>query len=333
MARDGPIRRQRHRQLRPLTKVLLDAGADPNKPDLETLYHTAEFSDHACLKLVLAKMPRCDWLNYCMAHKLDMEDPAGLKLFLDHRADPNYLGSGKTAYEGLRPIHFAILRHRSGKIIRTLLKAGADPNLPDGRGVTPLALARRLGHAEAARVLRAAGAANRGDAREEAIAAVMSGNAKAARRWVPDPAAFVATLSEEERKLLPFAAEAGKVKAVRLMLDLGWDIETPGAWNGTALHQAIFHGHLGLAEFLLSRGARIDHKNAFGGDAMGTAVHAALHENRGAGLAIVRLIGSRLRGQDLSRYIESAQEEGNAMVVRVLEKLPRGRMANSLLVT
>jgi ankyrin repeat protein len=305
----------------PLTKVLLDAGADPNKPDLETLYHTAEFSDHACLKLVLAKMPRCDWLNYCMAHKLDMEDPAGLQLFLDHGADPNYLGLEKTAYQQLRPIHFAILRHRSAKIIRALLNAGADPNLADGRGITPLAQARRLGHAEAARVLRAAGAADRGDAREEAIAAIMSGNAKAARRSIPDAAAFVRSLSEDEQKLLPYAAEAGNLKAVRLMLDLGWDIETPGEWNGTALHQAIYHGHVRLVEFLLSRRARIDHKNAFGGDAMGTAVHAALHNVCETGPVMVKLIASRQRGQDLSRYIESARAEGNARIARILEKL------------
>ena len=259
-----------------LTKVLLDAGADPNKPDLEALYHTAEFSDHSCLKLLLAKMPRCDWLNYCMAHKLDMEDPTGLKLFLDHGADPNYLGLEETAYEQLRPIHFAILRHRTGRIIRILLKAGADPNLADGRGVRPLAMARRSGHAEAVRVLRAAGAIDPGDARQEAIASIMSGNAREARRLIPDALEFLGSLSEEDRKLLPYAAEAGNLKAVRLMLDLGWDIETPGAWNGTALHQAIYHGHIELMEFLLDRGARIDHKNAFGGDAMGTAVHAGL---------------------------------------------------------
>ena len=69
-----------------------------------------------------------------MAHKLDMEDPADLRLFLDHGADPNCLDLEKNAFEGLRPLHFAILRHRGAKIIRTLLKGGADPTSPTGMG-------------------------------------------------------------------------------------------------------------------------------------------------------------------------------------------------------
>ena len=41
--------------------------------------------------------------------------------------------------------------------VRLLLGAGANPSLADGRGVTPLAHARRKGHAEIVRLLEAAG--------------------------------------------------------------------------------------------------------------------------------------------------------------------------------
>ena len=47
-------------------------------------------------------------------------------------------------------------RHR--QIVRLLVDAGADVNLPDRDGVTPLAHARQLGQAEMARLLQAAGA-------------------------------------------------------------------------------------------------------------------------------------------------------------------------------
>jgi ankyrin repeat protein len=42
--------------------------------------------------------------------------------------------------------------------LRALLDAGANPNLADRRGVTPLALARGRGYAEMAKALEAAGA-------------------------------------------------------------------------------------------------------------------------------------------------------------------------------
>jgi ankyrin repeat protein len=43
------------------------------------------------------------------------------------------------------------------EIVRLLLAAGADPNLPDHRGVTPLAHAEKAGNTEIAALLRAAG--------------------------------------------------------------------------------------------------------------------------------------------------------------------------------
>jgi ankyrin repeat protein len=42
--------------------------------------------------------------------------------------------------------------------LRALAKAGANVNLPDGNGVTPLGLARRAGYTEMVRILEAAGA-------------------------------------------------------------------------------------------------------------------------------------------------------------------------------
>lgn len=308
----------------PVTRELLAAGADPEGADRETLYHTAEHHDHSCLELVLARTRPGSWSSYCMAHKLDMEDPAGLQLFLDHGADPNYLGEGNNAMRGIRPLHFAILRHRGAATLRVLLRGGADPNLADARGMTPLALARRFGHRAAVRVLRAAGAADPAgppDAHAEGIDAVMSGSAPAARRAIPDPAAFLHALTGEDRALLPHAAAAGNLAAVRLMLDLGWDIETPGPWQGTALHQAIYHGHRDVVELLLARGARTAHRNAFGGDALGTAVHAALDRHRPASLAIVRLLAARLRRPPLARHLRAAHEAGDTRLARLLEKL------------
>ena len=47
--------------------------------------------------------------------------------------------------------------HAHQDIVRQLLAAGADVNLPDRDGVTPLAHAERLGQQASAALLRAAG--------------------------------------------------------------------------------------------------------------------------------------------------------------------------------
>ena len=47
---------------------------------------------------------------------------------------------------------------RHTEVVRLLLEGGADPNLADARGVTPLEHARRRGHAEMAALLEAVGA-------------------------------------------------------------------------------------------------------------------------------------------------------------------------------
>jgi hypothetical protein len=74
----------------PLTKLLLERGADPN--DEETAYHVIETYDNTVLKvllesgkfdersLVTALLRKCDW------HDLD-----GLRLVLERGADPNYM--------------------------------------------------------------------------------------------------------------------------------------------------------------------------------------------------------------------------------------------------
>ena len=54
------------------------------------------------------------------------------------------------------------------------------------------------------------------------------------------------------------AAEAGHAPAVRLMLDLGFDIEARGDDGATALHAAAYSGSAETVRFLLDRGADIE---------------------------------------------------------------------------
>lgn len=85
-----------------LTRVLLDAGADPN--DGESVYHSTEHVDLACLRLVLERGGRA---SEGLHHMLDREDLRGLLLLLTFGADPNRInGTGGTG------LHWAVWRER-----------------------------------------------------------------------------------------------------------------------------------------------------------------------------------------------------------------------------
>jgi len=60
------------------------------------------------------------------------------------------------------------------------------------------------------------------------------------------------TLSEAERCKLPAAAESNNTRAVQLMLEAGWPVNTPGEMGATALHWAGFNGNAEMARAILS---------------------------------------------------------------------------------
>ena len=59
------------------------------------------------------------------------------------------------------------------------------------------------------------------------------------------------TLSEADERKLPNAAQHNNTQAVRLMLDAGWPVDTPGEMGAAALHWAGFNGNAGMAREIL----------------------------------------------------------------------------------
>jgi hypothetical protein len=59
------------------------------------------------------------------------------------------------------------------------------------------------------------------------------------------------TLSEADRRKLPNAAQNNNTKAVGLMLQAGWPVDTPGEMGATALHWAGFNGNAEMAREIL----------------------------------------------------------------------------------
>jgi ankyrin repeat protein len=59
------------------------------------------------------------------------------------------------------------------------------------------------------------------------------------------------TLSEEDRRKLPNAAQSNNTQAVRLMLAGGWPVNTRGEMGATALHWAAFNGNAEMTREIL----------------------------------------------------------------------------------
>ena len=228
-----------------LVRLLLDAGATS---DEDAFYHACEQSDTALLDAL-----HRPGLENLVNHKLDFEDLTGLRWFLDRGVDVN----------AHRCLHHAISRGRGVPILTALIDGGADVNLPWDRwdvGRRPLALAARSGHLAAFQLLRSRGATADLDPVDAAVLAVARGESVHLPK-APAPALGNPD-GEEYGWILGQFALLGRTEVVRTLLDSGLPVDTRGWSNFTPLDQAAMHGRTQTVQLLIDRGADL-HDCAF----------------------------------------------------------------------
>ncbi len=253
-----------------LTRLLLDAGADPN--DGETLYHSITHADPACARLVLERGARVSGTN-ALFRVLDVDRLTNLELLLAHGADPNESGP-----MGLSPLLWAIRRRRSRAHIEALLAAGADPTVCAHDGASAAAWAMRFGLPDVAKRLVPA---QTFDPVEEFVAACASANradAESVLRQHPD---VTARLTAWHYRVLPELAAARAHDGVRVLVDMGWPIDARGGdWDASALNHAVFWGDAELADFLLAHGAHWSERHGYNDTVVGTLSYASVERPR-----------------------------------------------------
>jgi hypothetical protein len=102
------------------------------------------------------------------------------------------------------------------------------------------------------------------------------------------------SLSEEDRLKLPNAAQNNNTKAVRLMLEAGWPVDTPGDAGATALHWAGFHGNAEMAREILRFHPTLELKSRdYAGTALSWTIYGSgngWHRNTGDYVGTVRAL-------------------------------------------
>jgi ankyrin repeat protein len=223
-----------HPQCMALARLLLEHGANPN--DAQTLYNRQWNRDD-------------DWLELLFEFGLGTGDGGRWhRLLAPVHATPRQMLEDlliSAAYQGFP------------RRVRLLLDHGVDPGgtgtgHPIYQARTPLQEAALSGHREIVELLTAAG----GDALdpiERFLAASMQGDRAATTRMLDEAPTLRDHAIARHPDQLVRAAEMNNLDAVRLLVDLGFDV------NATArtapLHEAAMRGNLAMIELLIAHGA------------------------------------------------------------------------------
>lgn len=115
-----------------------------------------------------------------------------------------------------------------------------------GQGKTAHIVAREFGHEDVLALLMARSS----DELKLAMACEL-GDETVFNQLLSKRPGLAKSLSDEEQRKLPIAAQNNNVNAVRLMLAAGWPVDATGQHGATALHWAGFHGNPAMARVIL----------------------------------------------------------------------------------
>lgn len=264
----------------PLTRLLIERGADPNDP--EVVYHTPEDWDMDALRAVVETgRLTADSMALMLLRKHDWHHTEGVRYLLEHGADPNF---SKDQWQS--PLQHAIQRDNDLPIIELLIDHGADFSTRHPKvGTTALGMAARRGRGDILKLAARRGRSFDLDGIEAVLAACALGDETTVRKLAAVQQEYVDALVEDGGQVLAEFAGNDNARGVGILLDLGLPVKArfttgDGYWgvarNSTALHVAAWRACHETAKLLIERGADVNARDAKGNTPLVMAIKACV---------------------------------------------------------
>lgn len=241
---------------------------------------------------------------------------------------------------------------RHQEIVQLLMDHGANINIPDGNGVTPLQHARARGFQEIERILLTASATRD----VQLIRAAETGDLEAVKRLVAAGAsvhaqdengktALVAAAYRNDLPIVDVLIEAGAdvnkqddtkqsayliatsegyLELLQRTFKAGADVHSKDSYNGTGLIRAADRGHVEIIQELIKTDIEIDHVNNLGWTALLEAI--ILGDGGARHTEVVRLLveaGADVNLADSNGItpLGHARERGYQQMIEILTKV------------
>ena len=129
---------------------------------------------------------------------------------------------------------------------------------------------------------------------------------------------LVETLSDDDRRRVPNAAQNNNTNAVRMMLEAGWPSDVPGQHGLTALHWAAWHGNADMVREILRFHPKLElNDNDFGITELGSALHGSengWHRTTGDyGATVELLLNAGAKAPEVTQDLEASEAAREAL--------------------
>lgn len=297
---DTPLTLAARRGSLEIVKMLLDRGADIDEQQFRkgktALHYALESGHEAVIKLLIERGADVHCRDWDERNAMQFAIKSGKEQLVQMLLDLNV--QAKTADICKRtPLHIAVGHYdskKNEKIVKLLLDRGVDIEAKDDCGHTPLQSAIKYGTEGIVKLLIERGAKLKDDAFDML-------------HWTIGEMCGRYCFTEDESK---------KFNVIKLLLDLGMDVDSTNDKNETPLSIAADSKYPELIELLLARGANVNCKNKDGKSILHLVCQRG-HESIVREL-LARGVDVTVKDNNQETALHAAVQGGNIDIVKIL---------------